>query len=247
MPSLRNLSPPPTSHCSITDDRPHIPIVILNRTYEALIDTGAAASLIGDEIARRCEEAGLSQQHVTNEIVVVANGRTVKIPSAYKILIENPRFHLIVYMSYLPGLVEDVVLGMDLLRYIGVKLDLSTNSIMIPQGHSLKPSSPFQDEEDHLLPSPKQSPEPLSRTPSPFLKPQDIDLLPPSQSKPTPNLHWSKDRLARLILAERDVNKWPPEALAAAMALRPPGTRKRYHLLLFTSSGERARIWLRKG
>lgn len=121
----------PASSCCLTDPRPYVKVRIHGREFEALIDTGAVKSYLGDNIARYCEQLGIEPEKAPVGLARLADGRFSETPTAYRIKLRMLGTDITELIYHLPNLSSELILGMDILRGNNVKLELGSNIVRI--------------------------------------------------------------------------------------------------------------------
>ncbi|KAG8291093.1 hypothetical protein J6590_068937, partial [Homalodisca vitripennis] len=99
----------------IADPRPYTNVEIYGRNFKALVDTGAVASLINEEVADFLGKVGVLPARKQFKISLADNTQ-VSVSSIYRFKCRITDHELDVATAYLPSLTATIILGMDLIR-----------------------------------------------------------------------------------------------------------------------------------
>ena len=112
-------SRPGYEHQSSITDRNHVTISIRNRTFSALLDTGASRSVCSIHVAKQLKYS--IKPLKSDEILSGANGSLLKVLGTVvlPIKIEDIILHHSFYV--VDRVVDDIVLGVDFMEIVGAK------------------------------------------------------------------------------------------------------------------------------
>lgn len=105
--------------CAAVDTRPYVELEIYNQSFRALVDTGAAVSLIGDQVADLLRDQ--PSRPCSGDVEVrMANGVTSRAQSGFRICGKIAGVAYEWDALYVPGLTCDVVLGISQINELGL-------------------------------------------------------------------------------------------------------------------------------
>lgn len=110
-------------------DLPRIPVKIQDQTYLALLDSGAAATLISDSVyANLINPPSLSASHIQLQSVT-GNNLEVRGSSKLRLSIGNQNFEQ--QLSVIKGMPYEVILGIDFIRDSRMVLNVAENVVEV--------------------------------------------------------------------------------------------------------------------
>lgn len=116
---------------TITEDpRLKMNIKLGKYVFQALIDTGAVRSYIGDNVIHKCRNMLRKIRH-TPQKARLANNHIVQISGEYEGQCEVQQLVLSGIFLHLPALSSDIIIGMDLLREWNISINIQTGQIKI--------------------------------------------------------------------------------------------------------------------
>lgn len=107
------------------DIRPFIKITVLQKEYNALIDTGSTRSYVNKNIYEEFIKRNLKPKKI-EETAILANGAQIVIKEALPIQISIGTNEFVHQMLHHPE-ITNVILGMDILRKIGMSVQWTPN------------------------------------------------------------------------------------------------------------------------
>ena len=119
------------------DDRPHVSCQIFGRAYNALCDTGAKASVcdksVLEDIIQHNGSGQLKHFKPTDLNVRSASGHSLSVLGVYEFHLELAGRQAPWFFIVVENLSSKVILGIDLLKAIGAKINCGNESIEWPQ------------------------------------------------------------------------------------------------------------------
>lgn len=97
------------------DFRPYVRVKIQSRSFIGLLDTGAVASVIGNEVARYLEDEGFRADNKAT-IARMADGTTSEFKGRFRFRCKIGEYPTVMTARYLPTLAASVIVGMDVIR-----------------------------------------------------------------------------------------------------------------------------------
>lgn len=107
------------------ENRIFIVLDIFNIQVKALLDTGASKSYINSQWTTRLEDRGVRASIDNPHLARTANGAKVAISTSYRIVCKVKGRALPLEVYVLPGLTQEIILGMDTLRAWNISLDMA--------------------------------------------------------------------------------------------------------------------------
>ncbi|XP_044755123.1 uncharacterized protein LOC123314075 [Coccinella septempunctata] len=137
---------------TFSDNRPIIIVLIGDKEFQALLDTGSTRSFISSEVAAHCKAAGINPNYVRDVTTTVANGSSIPIKEMYTAQVQVGSENIEATWLLVSDLPISVVLGMDVLRAHDFSINLQTAECFL-NGKSLK-DKPMMQEKQNPLPLP---------------------------------------------------------------------------------------------
>lgn len=97
------------------DCRPYVRVKIRDRSFIGLLDTGAMASVIGQEVAKFLEQEGFRADDRAT-IARMADGNTAEIKGRFRFECEVGPYHTVMTARHLPSLATSLIVGMDVIN-----------------------------------------------------------------------------------------------------------------------------------
>ncbi|XP_044749659.1 uncharacterized protein LOC123310255 [Coccinella septempunctata] len=137
---------------NFSDNRPIITVVIGDKEFQSLLDTGSTRSFISSEVAAHCKAAGIKPNYVRDVTTTVANGSSIPIKEMYTAQVQVGSENIEATWLLVSDLPISVVLGMDVLRAHDFSINLRTAECFL-NGRSLK-DKPMTQEKQNQNPLP---------------------------------------------------------------------------------------------
>ncbi|XP_044757681.1 uncharacterized protein LOC123315857 isoform X2 [Coccinella septempunctata] len=137
---------------TFSDNRPIITVLIGDKEFQALLDTGSTRSFISSEVAAHCKAARINPNYVRDVTTTVANGSSIPIEEVYTAQVQVGAENIEATWLLVSDLPISVVLGMDVLRAHDFSINLQTAECFL-NGRSLK-DKPMTQEKQNPLPLP---------------------------------------------------------------------------------------------
>ena len=128
-PEIRQSQPTPSlviPKKTLSDNRPIITVLIGDKEFRALLDTGSTRSFISSEVAAHCKAAGITPNYVRDVTTTVANGSSIPIKEMYTAQVQVGSENIEATWLLVSDLPISVVLGMDVLRAHDFSINLQT-------------------------------------------------------------------------------------------------------------------------
>ena len=109
-------------------NRLHMHLTLNGKSFDALVDTGASMSFVGESVVKFCNEMHIAPDRSTSTTITLGNGSQVEAVERYDLTFESGKEKLQSRFTYLPHLPFNVVVGMDILQSLDFHFDLRKTS-----------------------------------------------------------------------------------------------------------------------
>ena len=106
------------------DNRPHVSVTLFDIVYDALLDTGAAGTFIGNEAVTLLNQRNVLPLVAPRVLTRMANGDIIPSVGSYSLEMKIGGIPVNIRAAYLPNLATAMVLGMDFLHANAIAVDI---------------------------------------------------------------------------------------------------------------------------
>ena len=125
-PSQQPSKPTPSMEAPLKfpDNRPHVAVTLFGTVYDALLDTGAVSTFIGQEVATVLRQRNVAPVSAPQVRIRMAHGDIVPSAGTYNLEMKIGDVPVTVRAAVFPTLTTAMVLGMDFLHANAIAIDI---------------------------------------------------------------------------------------------------------------------------